>query len=499
VSSINALRDPSVAGAADARVLSLRRGPEVPVLLEADLERIRAATLDVLREIGVAVTSERVAGRLSTLGADADAQSGRVRFPSAVVEDALRSARPVGLLAARDPACDLPLSDGDGWLGAGGSAGAVVDLGTDERRSATLADVADAARLADAVPQIGLVGRPASPRIATGGAGDLHQLLALISNTSKHVQVEVPGRTETADAIAEMARIAAGTEAELEDRPVVSAVSRTAPLGLDGDRLEGAARLAGAGIPCGFVSTPVAGATAPVTLAGALVVALAEVLAGVVALQLLQRGAPTFIGVGGLQVTRGTHGPSTGGPAGPLFQMGWVQIARHIGLPTQRSAFATGSWSSDWQAGMEGGLSATAAWMLGPELLMGAGLRGGGRVFSPIAMLLDAELFDLIRRIPLGFAADAEALATEVIEKVGPGGHFLGEPHTLRHMREAWTSRYMDKDTWEAWEEAETPQPPERAHDRARELLDTHEPSPLSTEAEQRIREVIAEHERPGG
>jgi len=149
VSSINALRDPSVAGAADARVLSLRRGPEVPVLLEADLERIRAATLDVLWEIGVAVTSERVAGRLSTLGADADAQSGRVRFPSAVVEDALRSARPVGLLAARDPACDLPLSDGDGWLGAGGSAGAVVDLGTDERRSATLADVADAARLAD--------------------------------------------------------------------------------------------------------------------------------------------------------------------------------------------------------------------------------------------------------------------------------------------------------------------------------------------------------------
>jgi len=98
-----------------------------------------------------------------------------------------------------------------------------------------------------------------------------------------------------------------------------------------------------------------------------------------------------------------------------------------------------------------------------------------------------------------GFDVDEETLALEVIEKVGPGEHFLGERHTLRHMREAWTSRYMDKDTWEAWEEAETPQPPERAHDRASELLDTHEPSALPTEAEQRIREVIAEHERPVG
>jgi len=89
--------------------------------------------------------------------------------------------------------------------------------------------------------------------------------------------------------------------------------------------------------------------------------------------------------------------------AGPVFQMGWARLARHIGLPTQGGAFATGSWSSDWRrawrvAVRRGGVDD------GPELLMGAGLRGGGRIFSPIAMLLDAELFDLIRRIPLGFA-----------------------------------------------------------------------------------------------
>jgi trimethylamine--corrinoid protein Co-methyltransferase len=111
-------------------------------------------------------------------------------------------------------------------------------------------------------------------------------------------------------------------------------------------------------------------------------------------------------------------------------------------------------------------------------------------------MLLDAELFDLVRRIPLGLEVDEDALALEVIEKVGPGDHFLGEPHTLRHMRTFWTSRYMDTDPWEIWEEAGKPEPHRRAAEHARELLDSQKPTPLPPTVDDRIREVIAEHER---
>jgi trimethylamine--corrinoid protein Co-methyltransferase len=496
MSSINAMRGPS-SGADGARVLSLRRGPQVPVLSEGDLERLRAAALRVLQETGIALSSERVAERLSASGADADARSGRVRFPVELVEERLAGVPPLGTLAARDPARDLPVGGTEGWLGTGGSAGIAVDLVTDERRSVTLTDVTDAARLADALPQIGFVGRPASATGAPGRSPELHELLALLENTSKHVQIAVPSGPGAADAVVEVARLASGDH-DAPGRAVVSAFLETSPLGIDGDRLATAARLAAAGVPCGFVSRPVAGATAPATLAGALVVALAEVLGAVVALQLLQPDAPTFVGCRGLRAHRGTGDPTPAGAASPLFQLAWVRLARHVGLPAQTGAFGTGSWSSDWQAGMEGGLSATAAWMTGPELLVGAGLRGGGRVFSPVAMLLDAELFDLVRRIPLGFDVDDETLAMEVIEGVGPGGHFLGEPHTLRHMREAWTSRYMDTDTWEAWEEQGNPQPPERALGRALELRDTHRPAPLPDGVPERIREVIAEHGRSG-
>ncbi len=493
MAAINAMRGPSAA--ADARVLPLRRGPGVEVLPEGDLERIHAAALQVLEHMGVRIGSDTLLARLDAAGADADTATGRIRFSASLVEDALRHAPGELLLAARDPACDLRVDGTAGWLSTGGRAATVVDLETDERRDSRLGDLAAVSRLADAVPQVGFVGPSAAALDLAAPSRSLHELHAQVANTSKHVQLEIAVEAPSAEGLVEIARAVAGGDAALRARPVVSAfLTVRSPLALDG--LETAIALAEAGVPCGFVATPAAGARAPATLAGALVTASAEVLAGIVALQLLVPGAPTFFGAAALDVDLGGGHGTPGGPQGPLFQMAWVQLARRLGLPAHLGAFATGSKSSDWQAGMEGGLSGTACWMTGPDLLAAAGLRNGGRVFSAIAMLLDAELFDLVRQIPLGFEVNEETLALEVIEKVGPGEHFLGEPHTIRHMRESWTSHFMDTDTWEAWEEAGKPQPPERAHARALELLASHEPMPLPPAVEERIREVIAEHER---
>jgi trimethylamine--corrinoid protein Co-methyltransferase len=470
------------------------------VLPEEHLERIHSAVLDALEEIGVRIGSGAVLERLRAAGAPVDAEARRARFPRSLVEDVLRPAPRELLLGARDPACDLRVNDGQGWLSTGGPADTVVDFTTGARRASVLADVALGSRLADAVPQIGFVGPSAVALDVAAGSRSLHELATQASNTSKHVQVEVTNDVAGAEALVEVARAVAGGEAPLRERPVVSAyLTIRSPLVLNGERLEAAALLARAGVPCGFVAMPVVGISAPATLAGALATAAAEVLAGVVALQLLEPGATTFFGTRALEVDLGDGRSAPGGPKDPLFQMAWVQLGRDFALPVHLGAFATGARSSDWQAGMEGGLSGTACWMMGPDLLAGAGLRDGTRAFSPVALLLDTELFDLVRQIPLGFEVDEETLAVEVIEKVGPGEHFLGEAHTLRHMREAWKARLMDTDTWEAWEEKGRPEPPERAAERVRELLASHEPTRLEPAAEERIREVIAEHERERG
>jgi trimethylamine--corrinoid protein Co-methyltransferase len=500
VDAINALRDPNATRDPDARVLPLHRGPGVGVLREDDLERVRSATLRVLEEIGIGLGSADIRERLAAGGAEVDPGSGRVRFGRELVDEALQRAPGEMVLAARDPSCDLRVNGGGGWLSTGGPAATVVDLSTDERRTSTLLDVVATTRLADAMPQIGFVAPSVVALDAPTGSRPLHELHAHLANSSKHVQVEISVDGPGARSLVEIARAVTSDGTALRERPVLSGFVRLrSPLALGGGELEAALVLAEEGVPCGFVASPVAGTNAPVTLAGALATAGAEVVAGVVTLQLLVPGAPTFLGTRALNTRFDGGDPSPGGPGGPLFQMAWVQLARRLGLPVQLGGFATGAKSSDWQAGMDGGLSGTGIWMSGPDLLAAAGLRDGGRLFSPIAMLLDTELFDLIRQIPLGFQVDEEALALEVIEKVGPGGHFLGEPHTLRHMREAWMSRFMDKDSWEAWEEAGRPEPPKHAAEHARELLATHEPTPLPSAAEERILEVIAEHERRHG
>jgi trimethylamine---corrinoid protein Co-methyltransferase len=478
----------------EAAHASLRPGPTISVLSEDGLKRIRAAALRVLADPGIRIGVGSTPDRLERAGARVDA-AGRARFSGALVDEALRLAPPELILAARDPSADLRVGSTDGWLGTGGPAGSAVDLRTDERRASTLADVADAARLIDAVPQLGYLGPSARALDLAPEIRAPRELHARLANTSKHIQIEVPTQRPDVEALLEIAELAAG--ADLRERPIVSAVLPiTSPLALDGDRLEAAIALAEAGIPCGVVAEPVAGVTAPATLAGALVTALVETLAGVVSLQLLAPGTPSFLGTRALLTHAAGREPAPNGPSGPLFRMAWVQLARSVGLPAHVDAFTTGSRASDWQAGIEGGLSATASWMTGPDLLASAGMRDGGRVFSPAALLLDAELFGLVRRIPLGFAADEEALAVEQIESVGPGGHFLGETHTLRHMREAWMSRFMDTDTWEGWEARGRPEPPQSARAKALELLESHEPLALETAVEDRIREVVAEHVR---
>jgi len=496
VSAINNLRDSAPAAEHDARVLPLQRGPGVTVLSEDELARLDAAALGVLEETGIEVRGGAVLERLGAAGAEIDTETRRVRFPRSLAEEALRLPPRELLLAGRDPACDLRVDGTAGWLSTGGHATEIIDPETGDRRPSTGADLAAVSRLADAVPHIGFVGASVTVLDVPPSARPLHELYVQFANTSKHVQLMAAADARDARAAVEIGRIIVGDERQLRERPVLSALVRSrSPLAHEGGVLEAAVAFAEAGVPCGFVAMPVGSATSPVTAAGSLVAASAEVLAGVVALQLLVPGAASFCGAR-VRTADGTGSEATSaGPEGLLFLMASAELAHRHGLPVHVGTFATGAKTPDWQAGLAGGLSIFASWLSGADMLGDAGLLGDGRAFSAAEMLLDTELFDLVRQIPLGFEVDEEALAVEVIEKVGPGEHFLGEPHTIRHMREAWASRFMGKDTWEAWEETGRPEPSSRAAERARELLASHEPEPLAPGVEERIREVIVERE----
>jgi len=254
--------------------------------------------------------------------------------------------------------------------------------------------------------------------------------------------------------------------------------------------LQAAFVFAAAGVPTGFVNMAIACATGPATLAGSMVLTNAELLAGLTLLQLFYPGAPTFYGSCSTVMELRRGGVTAGGPEDALLQAACVEMARFYRLPSCVGTFATGAKELDWQAGVENTLSGLVSLLSGADILYGAGLLHAAKVFSYEQLLLDCEIFDILRHVSAGIPVDEESLAVEVIEAVGPGDHFMEQEHTRAHMREIWQPVLLDRMPLEAWREAGRPTALGRARERAREILATHQPEPLR--CEQQIREIVS-------
>lgn len=479
----------------------------VPLRLRLDpfseeaIERLHEATVEVLGRTGMHVRSERLVKELGKAGADVDVEDLRVRFPREVLEEAISRAPSTYELAGRDPACDIVLDGRNGYLTLDGCASDIVDLETGQKRPSTKADLEMATRVADAVPEVTIIWQPVAARDAPTAIQPLHEMHAQLRNTSKHIQQMTAIDADNARGIVEMARIVAGGDGALRERPILSAFQCTlSPLTIDAEPLEAALVYAEAGVPCGWVSMPLTTATAPTTLAGTVVITNAEILGAIAAVELLAPGAPTFYGVCTSTMDLNSGSIACGwGPDENQFSFACGQLARRYRIPSELGAFGTGAKTQDWQAGAQHMLSGFVSYLAGADMLCATGTIYAGRVFAFEQVILDSELVDIISTLERGMPVTDEDLAVDVIDEVGPGGHFLAHPHTLRNMRRNWLPRYFDRDTWEEWEAGGRRSPRDRANDEARRILAEHEPTPLPGNAEDEVLRVIAEHERQAG
>ena len=416
-------------------VLALDEVPPFRPLTPDALVAVQEASLRVLAETGVAVGSPAVRARLAAAGARVEGD--RVRMSAGFVESAVALAPRRYLLAARDPACDLPLDGRHGYLSVDGSAAELLDPETNARRASTADDLALVTRLADALPEIAFLWQGVEAGDAPAPVRPLHELRIQLAHSRKHVQLMTAVTPLAARGAVAMARAVASGAGALRARPILSSFQVSlSPLSFEGDALEAALVYAEAGVPAGFVVMPIACATAPATPAGVLVQSNAEVLAGVAILETLVPGAATFYGACSTTLDLRTALVACGGPEDLLFQAALTQLARANGLPSSIGTFATGAKGADWQAGLENGLSGLVSLLAGAEMLSGAGLLHAARVFALDEMVLDAEIFSLLRHLAAGISVLADDLAVDAIGEVGPGGNFLAEDHTVAHMRE---------------------------------------------------------------
>ncbi len=467
------------------------------VLSAEEVERVRRAALAILERTGIATNSDRLLALMADHGQRVDPARRRIRLDPAFVAERMALAPRRLTLAGRRPELDLELDGTRGYLSPDGCAPQLLDPATGERRASTKEDLARITRLADALPEIGLLWRSVSANDVPAEVRSLHEVEAQLGNTAKHLQTGAGTDGWSARGVVELLRTVAGGAEALRARPLLSSIQCViSPLFWDRGPVEAMATYAEAGVPISIVSMAMACASAPATIGGLVTLTVAEVLSGLAILQTLAPGAPAILT--GYPATMDLRSGALNLAAGPddaFAEMACTQVLRSLGPPCATGLFSSGAKRPGWQSGAQGGLSAARAVFSPADLYNGAGGLYAANVFSPVQLVLDAELFGIAVRWAEGHALDEERLGLEVIERVGPEGHFLGEPHTLAHMHELWRSRVLDDTSWEEWEAAGEPDAVARAEAEAKRLLAEHEPEPLPEDVERELGRIVAAYE----
>jgi len=462
------------------------------ILTTQEVQRIHEATLSIIEKVGVRFPSRRALEIWRANGAQVDADKMTVRVRPHIIEAALKCAPPSYNLCARDPRQDCPLDGDHVFLGTDGCGVEVIDIHTQQKRTSVLQDVADIARVADATEEIGFHWVALSAQDKPAETRGLHEIKALWENSTKHVQSESIYNEREARSAIEMAICIAGGKEALRQRPVLSLMQCSAsPLGHDGGSLDAALAAAEYGVPTGFMTMAANLTTGPATLAGNLAVGNAEVIAATALLQLAYPGAPVFYAAAQTASDPRTGAYTGGGPEDFLYGAATNVLADFYKVPLSMGSFATGAKEPNWQAGIENSLSTFMACAVMSDMLLGVGFLHGSRIWSFAEMMLDCEIFSIIQKMMQGIVVDDETLALEAIANVGPGGNFLTHKHTRNHMRELFIPQFMDRRPYNEWE-AKKDDARDWALNKARKILDTHQPDGLDPHISAELSKIIA-------
>jgi len=462
------------------------------ILNDAQLAQFKSATLEILQEAGIYCPSDRALEIYAGHGAQVDFGTKTVKIPAEVVLRCLSQAPRGYTMGARSPAHDLHLDGTSFFCATDGCGVEVIDFTTRERRPSRKEDVAQTARLADALASIGfywpVVSAQDFPRTAP-----LQELEAAFTNTVKHVQSETVMGMRMAHYAVDMAQVIAGDSASLHTRPPLSLlVCCISPLMQDRDGMESALTFAEAGLPVGFMSMVHSGSTAPATLAGTIAQGDAEIVSALVLVQMAHPGAPVFHSLmPGLMQPRSGAFLTTSWEGELPYGIG-VELAHQWGVPSLAGVYGTDAPMPGWQAAEESATALMLAVLAGAETGSGMGLLEACTLLYPEQLILDSDIYQRVRLDAQGLDTSAEALALEVIKAVGPRGQFLRHRHTRNHLRQ----RVYSDLTGQASPAGGFQDPLEVAREKVADILMHHQPEPLPESQRRELKRILSLAER---
>jgi trimethylamine---corrinoid protein Co-methyltransferase len=468
--------------------------PGIQLLTEDQKKEIHSATLELLRRTGVDVLIPEVRDLLKKAGCWMDGE--RVRIPSHLIEWAIRTAPNRVVLCDRDGNPAMELEGRKGYYGTGSDTPFVIDAYSGERRQSVLQDIANVAKLVDALEHLDFLMCMGIASDVTEQISDVYHFREMLYNTSKPIIYTAWSRANLED-IVEMAEAVAGGAEALRRSPFMALYSEPiSPLTHAQESCEKLLFLAKKGLPVVYTPGMMVGATAPVTIAGAVVQANAEQLSGLLITQLIREGAP-MIGAGGILFMEMSQGLIS--YAAPEFMLGntaFAEMCHFYGIPIFAFSGCSDAKIFDQQASAEG-----AIWMLLTALNGGNLIHDVGYIESGITASYDQivamdEIAGLVKRFTGGIEINTETLALDVIDQVGPGGHFLETEHTFQHFRKNWVPQLFDRTPREQWESEGQLTLGDRATAKVQEIFETHQAKPLEEYTIKKLDQVIQKAEK---
>ncbi len=463
------------------------------VLDSEGVRRIIQGAIEILENTGVAVKSEKVQNLLTYHGCEVDRKSAVVKFPQSLVEEMARKNDRSVTFYGRTRKHDARLDFEHVHVTSDGNGTDALDFESRKRRASTKADVARSAFVTDALKVHGVNWPSVTSQDVPLCTRHIHDLQASLENTEKHITLATNTTTWEVQDVVELAAAAVGGREELRRRPIISSIHTSfSPLQIEGDNIEAGLEAADAGLPICFYVMPGPGSTGPATLAGSVMVGVAEALAGNTIIQAHRRGTAYVFSCGMANMDMKTSTRAGGGPEHGMTSAAYTQVAHSLGFPALAGGFVTTSKEPDEQAAYEKFSSSVTPILAGADMIAGIGLLEDCRTIWLEQLVIDNEISMIIKRMAEGIEVNEDTLALDVVKKVGIGRDYLGQRHTMEHFRtEHFIPTISDRTSFDTWAAKGSKPLIVRAGDEVRRIFKEHTVEPTRREVAETAERLV--------
>lgn len=413
---------------------------QLEVLSCEEIDKIHAATIDILANCGVKLGSDRMLGVLKDKGLDVDSEQRTVKFSRSCVEEALSNVPSQFEVFGRDGKSAFVLGDGRSKIAAGHNGVFWADPDTGETRTSTVADVELFAKICEELECIDMIGIPVMPQDVPHAASSLlYGVQACVKNSRKPIYFSTDNMGVNRAIIDMLESVYSG---DFKTQVYgISQLSPTSPLFWEEGVLDAIDDTLKTAVPLAILPEPNAGVSAPYTLAGLLTMNNTECISGLVMIQLLKPGAPVLYANSWTTTDMRSGSALVGSTETTICRIAGAQLARFYGVPSHTTAPNSDNHAHDEQNAWEKTFSTFCSVASGNDLVVNCGMFATGMTCSNEQLVMDEEISAMSLRIAAGIDVSDETIALDLIKDTGPRGDYLTAEHTLRWLR---SDEYLD-------------------------------------------------------